>query len=415
MNHLAGGLALIVLLAGGLGACGSKGPEVPSPPPNATDTQPAQPAQATPPVPATQLPQAPQAKEDDELGRLAFSNSDWKTDFRKRSVPLKEIFSGGPPKDGIPAIDRPRFITVPEADRWLDDREPVQIVEIKRDARAYPLQVLIWHEIVNDVVGGSPLVITYCPLCNTGIVFDAALPDGTRLTFGTTGNLRFSDLVMYDRQTESWWQQATGEAIVGELVGSRLRLVSSSVVSWAEFKKEKPAGRILSRETGHTRPYGQNPYLGYDTGTPFLYRGPSDLRLPAMERVVAIEIGAASLAVPYSVLREQPVVHHTLAGQDLVVFYRKGTASALDSEDIREGRDVGSATVFDPHLDGMKLIFRMEGDNIVDDRTGSVWSLLGRAESGPLAGRELQPIASRPGQFWFSWVVFKPDTVVYTP
>lgn len=238
--------------------------------------------------------------------------------------------------------------------------------------------------------------------------------DGKVLDFGTTGLLRFSNLVMYDRQSKSWWQEFNGEAIVGEMTGTKLELLPLSIVSWKEFKAAFPKGKVLSRDTGHRRPYGSSPYAFYDSAqSPFLYNGPEDRRLPALERVVAVERGGESLAVPYSVLEKEPIVHLTLAGQDLVVFFQKGTASALDARNIAEGRDVGSVGVFDPNANGKRLTFRQADGLIVDDQTGSRWNLLGKAESGPLAGKELRPLVHRSAQFWFSWVVFKPDTVVY--
>ena len=162
---------------------------------------------------------------------------EWKTDFSRHTVPLDEIVSGGPPKDGIPAIDHPMFVAVHEADRWLGQREPVVVVRLGDETKAYPLQILIWHEIVNDVVGATPVAVTYCPLCNTALAFDRRL-DGRVLDFGTTGRLRYSDLVMYDRQTESWWQQATGEAIVGSLAGAELTFIPAPLVSWKTVKPE---------------------------------------------------------------------------------------------------------------------------------------------------------------------------------
>ncbi|MEE8465674.1 MAG: DUF3179 domain-containing protein, partial [Dehalococcoidia bacterium] len=221
---------------------------------------------------------APENREeiDAELRKAGINTSGWATDFQIRSAPYSEFFSGGPSKDGIPAVDNPKFVSVDEAEEWLDDREPVQVVDINGDVRAYPLQILIWHEIVNDQVGGIPVAITFCPLCNTALVFNAALPDGRVLDFGVSGMLRFSDLVMYDRQTESWWQQATGEAIVGDLTGTMLEFIPSPIVSWADFKQAHPGRQVLSRDTGISRPYGRNPYTGYDTGRPFLFRGPED-------------------------------------------------------------------------------------------------------------------------------------------
>jgi hypothetical protein len=234
------------------------------------------------------------------------------------------------------------------------------------------------------------------------------------LDFGTTGLLRSSNLVMYDRQTESWWQEFNGEAIVGDMTGTRLELMPLSIVSWKEFKTTFPQGKVLSKDTGRSRPYGSNPYTFYDSSSdPFLYDGPDDRRLPALERVVAIDAGTESLTVPYSVLEREAIVHYTLAGRDLVVFFKKGTASTLDKADIADGRDVGAVGVFDPTFEGKILTFRLMDGRILDDQTGSTWNLLGKAEAGPLAGKELRPLVYRAAQFWFSWAVFKPDTFIY--
>ncbi|MBI2872141.1 MAG: DUF3179 domain-containing protein [Chloroflexi bacterium] len=398
-------LVLLLALAGALVAC--------SPAASTPAATPRPRAFETPSPPATPQGQAP---DDDTIATTLLAAgimpTQWRTDFTKRSVPLEEIVSGGPRKDGIPAIDNPKFVPVAEASSWLAPREPVLALELNGDVRAYPVQVLIWHEIVNDVVGGRPVAVTYCPLCNTAIVFDAALPDGRQVTFGTTGNLRFSDLVMYDRQTESWWQQITGEAIVGELVGSRLRFIPASMVSWDEFMKAHPDGKVLSKATGYPLPYGENPYLGYDTRQPFLYQGPEDNRLTAIERVVTVAVGEEAVAFPFSVLEKEPVVHYTLGEQSFVVFYRMGTTSALDTTDIAQGRDVGATGVFVPRADGRTLTFRAHGEEIVDNETDSTWNLLGEAVSGPLKGQRLEPVLHA-NHFWFSWAVFKPHTKVY--
>lgn len=337
-----------------------------------------------------------------------------KTDFSKHSVPYREIISGGPPRDGIPAIDSPKFVSAREADGWLASREAVVALEIGGDARAYPVQILIWHEIVNDVVGGTPVAVTWCPLCNTAIVFRREL-DGLVLDFGTTGRLRFSNLIMYDRQTESWWQQASGEAIVGELTGKRLAMVPANLVSWQDYKTAYPSGRVLSRETGHSRPYGLNPYIAYDQGDPFLYQGPAIAgALPAMARVVTVDMGREAVAYPYDVLARVKVVNDTVAGHPIVVFWRKGTASPLDVGAVGEGRDVGSAAVFSRLMDGRVLTFEALGDKFRDRETGSTWDLLGQARGGPLAGRRLEPVTAI-NHFWFSWAAFRPDTRVYAP
>jgi hypothetical protein len=170
-----------------------------------------------------------------------------KTDFSRRTVELAEITSGGPPKDGIPAIDRPRFVAPSEAARWLQGDEPVIALRIAGDARAYPLQILTFHEIVNDTVGGTPVAVTFCPLCNASIVFERRAGERV-LDFGTTGRLRKSDLVMYDRQTESWWQQFTGAGIVGHYAGTRLATRPAEVVAFDEFRTAYPGGKVLARD-----------------------------------------------------------------------------------------------------------------------------------------------------------------------
>ncbi|MBI2401499.1 MAG: DUF3179 domain-containing protein [Gemmatimonadetes bacterium] len=345
----------------------------------------------------------------------AQADGGWRTDFSRHTVPLDEIVSGGPPKDGIPAIDRPRFVSVGDADRWLAGREPVVVLELGGEVKAYPLQILIWHEIVNDVVGGVPVTVTYCPLCNTALAFDRRLDDQV-LDFGTTGRLRRSDLVMYDRQTESWWQQATGEGIVGSYAGRKLEFISAPVVNWNRFKQSYPGGRVLSRETGFERPYGRNPYAGYDDpkGSPIaaFFRGRLDDRLPAMERVVGVEVGGQSVAYPFAALMTKRVVNDVVGGRAIAVFWVPGTASAVDARAIAQGRDVGSSGVFERLPDGRTLTFAPAGDNRFRDReTGSEWDVFGRAVTGPLAGRRLQPLPHG-NHFWFAWAAFRPDTRV---
>ncbi len=346
----------------------------------------------------------------------AGAEREFTTDFTRHTVPYAEILSGGPPKDGIPAIDHPQFISVTEADTWLKDVEPVILVQVGVDARAYPLQILTWHEIVNDTVGGLPLVVTFCPLCNTAIAFERAL-DGRVLDFGTTGRLRFSNLIMYDRQTETWWQQAEGNAIAGELAGQQLGFYPATIIAWAEFRDAYPAGQVLSRETGFNREYGRNPYVGYDdvNQSPFLFRGPTTPgTLPPMARMLTVDLAGEAVAYPYDVLAKARVVNDTVGGRPVVVFWAPGVASALDSGAIALGRDVGAAAVFSPELDGQRLTFRPEGERIVDAETGSTWDILGRAIAGELVGRQLAPVVSV-NHFWFSWAAFKPGTRVYQP
>jgi len=341
---------------------------------------------------------------------------EFSTDFSRTSIPYSEILSGGPPKDGIPAIDNPQFITVGEADEWLEDLEPVTVYEAGGETRIYPLQILIWHEIVNDVVGGQPVTVTFCPLCNTAIVFDATV-DGRRLDFGTTGRLRFSNLLMYDRQTESWWQQATGDAVIGELLGTQLTFLPAASIAWSEAAESFPDAQVLSRETGFSRNYGRNPYVGYDSinSSPFLYDGPATPgQLLPMARITTVDLNGEAVAYPNDVLVVQGVVNDAIGGTEVVVIWQPGLASALDSGSLAEGQDVGSTGVFERTVDGRLLTFSLNGDTIVDDQTGSSWNILGEAVDGELAGTILSPVV-KVDHFWFSWAAFRPDTRVYQP
>ena len=258
------------------------------------------------------------------------------TDFSRTSIDFASILSGGPPKDGIPSIDEPHFVKLAN---YTDaaETEPVIAFAHKGDARAYPLRVLIWHEIVNDTVGGLPVSVTYCPLCNSSVVFDRRL-DGRVLEFGTTGKLRNSDLVMYDRQTESWWQQFTGTGIVGEMTGKRLAMLPSRVESLAQFRARHPGGRVLVPTNPDFRAYGKNPYAGYDTSRrPFLYRGEMPIGIAPLAYVVKVGDRAWAL----DKLRKEG----TIVSGDLTLTWTRGQNSALDTPDIAGGRDIGNVVV----------------------------------------------------------------------
>jgi hypothetical protein len=346
----------------------------------------------------------------------AGANSEFTTDFSKHSVSYSEILSGGPPKDGIPALKDPDFVFVSEADAWLKPAEPVILVQVDADARAYPIQVLIWHEIANDTVGSEPLVVTFCPLCNTAIAFKRTI-NGEVLDFGTTGRLRYSNLIMYDRQTETWWQQATGEAIAGELTGTQLEFYPATIISWEDFKAAFPQGKVLSRETGYLRNYGHNPYVGYDdvNNPPFLYQGPATPnQLPPVARVLTIDLHGEAAAYPYETLEKVGAVNDTVGGEPVVIFWQAGTVSPLDSPTTGSGRDVGTAAAFSRQVNDQILTFRFEEGAIQDQETRSIWNVLGLATDGELAGTQLRPVISI-NHFWFSWAAFRPETRVYQP
>jgi hypothetical protein len=259
-----------------------------------------------------------------------------KTDFSKSSVDLSKIRSGGPPKDGIPAIDDPTFIPVSQAEQFKPT-EPVISLAINGDARAYPLAVLMWHEIANDTIGGVPVTVTFCPLCNASIVFDRRV-DGQVLDFGTTGKLRRSDLVMYDRQTESWWQQFLGEAIVGQMTGARLKMLPARVESFERFAKRHPKGKVLVPNNPNMRSYGANPYAGYDSlDRPWLYSGAMPKGIAPLARVVSVGTQAWSLDLLKARKR--------IESEDIVLTWEPGQNSALDTPAIAAGRDIGNVLV----------------------------------------------------------------------
>ncbi len=345
--------------------------------------------------------------------------ADWNTDWSKRTISLSELVAGiarPDPRDAIPPIDEPQFETVEEASQWLVDREPVVLLELGGTARAYPLRILTSHEVVNDEVEGRSVVVTYCPLCNSAVTFDREV-DGQVLRLGVSGLLRNSDLVMWDRQTESLWQQITGEGIVGDLAGTMLDFIPSPLVSWGEFRAEFPGGKVLSRDQGIYPPelYANQPYAGYDSSTnPFLFRGMPDDRYPAMERVVAVRIDGTNKAYPFSVMSQERAVNDEVAGAPiLVVFGADDTASVLDTGDVTTGRAVGVGLAFERTLGDDVLTFEPQGeDRFVDRETGSTWDLLGNALDGPLTGERLTPVVNT-NEFWFAWAAFNANAPVH--
>ena len=366
----------------------------------------------TPAATATPNPSAEAAKEAQrELIARRLQEDFPLLDTTTTTIDLIDIIGLLPP-DAIPSIDEPNFDTVEAAGAWLQAQEPVIAFEHNGDARAYPLHILTWHEIVNDVVGGEPVIVTYCPLCNSAIVFSRSV-DGEVREFGTSGKLRRSDLIMYDRTNESLWQQLTGEAIVGVDAGTVLDFLPAQIVSFEEFSAAYPGGMVLNQETGHFRNYGQNPYVYYDTGEQFIVAVPEfdDARLDAKERVLAVEVNGEAAAFAWRALSELVVIETAIGGEPVVAFWQPGAVSALDDAFIVGSRNVGAAGAFVPVLDGERLTFEERDGAIVDVGTGSTWNVLGQAVEGPLAGSQLEPVVSG-SHFWFAWSVFKPETRV---
>ena len=297
---------------------------------------------------------------------------------------------------------------------WLEAAEPVLSLTVGGETRAYPLQVMTWHEIVNDTVGGVPVAVTYCPLCNSGVAFHRRV-DGRLLDFGTSGKLYADNLVMYDRQTQSLWPQLTGQASVGVLTGTQLTAIPMGVVGWDQFLTAHPDALVLTRVTGHQRDYGRNPYVGYDDPDGRLLVEPPggrDPRLPVKERVIGIRLGDQAVAVLRQTIADADALTLTLAGREIVLWHRSGQRSALDEDTIADGDEIGTVGVFDPQLRGRRLTFTAGQDGFRDLETGSTWNVLGEAIAGPLQGRRLETVTHL-DTFWFAWVAFQPDTTLY--
>ncbi|MFN2323189.1 MAG: DUF3179 domain-containing protein [Trueperaceae bacterium] len=382
-------------------------------------------------------------------------------------IPLEDILSGGPPPQGIPALGfrgltgvasasaEPKFVAQDAAAEWLGDLEPVILIRVGGEARLYPLQVLTWHEIANDTLGGVPIAVTFCPLCNSALAFDRRVPvtdeqlaalrapgnttvraldmpadlataytrqigreapaQAVDVTFGVSGLLYNSNLLMFDDATFTLWSQLTGEGGVGELAGEELVRYPAQIVGFADARAAEPDALVLSRETGFSRAYGRNPYVGYDEiGSPaFLFRGDADGRLDPKTRVITVD-GAEPVAYPFEHLAEAGVVHDEVAGAPVVLFWGAGTATALGGAVIANSADVGSVGVFRPEADGRRLSFTATADGFVDAETGSVWDVTGRAHSGPLAGHVLEAVA-HDNTLWFAWAAFRPETEIRRP
>jgi hypothetical protein len=248
----------------------------------------------------------------DGLSEIIKAYPGWQTNFDKKTIDLTELMSGGPPKDGIPAIFIPKFETQSEAGNWLNYKEPVIALEINEEAKAYPLSILIWHEIVNDKIDNVPIVVSFCPLCYSAIVYDRRV-NGVEPYFGVSGLLRMSDLVMYDNVTESFWQQFTGEAIVGDMVGSKLVFIPAQIISFEQFKDAYPNGIVLSNDIDQS---------------PFLYKEELDRRLPPNEKVIAIKEEGFLKAYPYSITIKEKVINDKIDENHIVVFHGDGAVSA---------------------------------------------------------------------------------------
>jgi hypothetical protein len=327
----------------------------------------------------------------------------------KHTVPLDKIVSGGPPQDGIPSIDSPKFQSVQEADKILEDSEFVLGLNINGDIRVYPLQILVWHEIVNDVVGGKPIAVTYCPLCFTNQVFNRTLIDGNIVEFGTSGKLYNSNLVMYDRKSNSLWSQALGEGIVGDYSGIKLEKIPFDITYWKEWKKLYPESKVLSRDTGSVRPYGADPYGNYYTNDLILFPlANDDKRLGLKEIVIGLEDENQYKAYKLKDIETNKVINDVI-GEDkkiALVSLQPFMVRVFDRGIDDNVNDEGKKIIVD-------LFYNETNNTLIDRVTDSELNFDGKFINGQLQDKQLKRLAMDQG-FWFEWAAFHPETEVFS-
>ncbi len=312
------------------------------------------------------------------------------------------LVSGGPPRDGIPSIDTPIFVTGAQAEAkgWVSDGSLVDAIVTPNGAKAYPRSITAWHEIVNDKIDSQSTSLTFCPLTGSAIAYRGKAPDQTPLTFGTTGLLYNSNLVMYDRQTNSMYPQIMGLGISGPNKGVDLETVPVTTTTWKDWKAQQPDSLILSRNTGYVRDYNTYPYGNYDSNDSIYFPvGHQSTEFTPKTLVVGIRVGREAAAIVKNQLRTKPVVSFGLAGQHLIALYDPAT------DYVR---------VFSPNVNGTDHTFTTNSNaQPIDTETGSHWNPNGEAKDGPLAGTRLQ----QKGSFqvmWFGWYAFHPSTALVT-
>ena len=318
-----------------------------------------------------------------------------------------DILGPGNNRDAIPPIYQPQFESVESADSWLENDDLVGVLALDDEVHVYPLRMLVYHEVANDQIASVPVLVTFCPLCDTVIAFDRRVT-GEALLFGVSGKLLHKNLIMWDHQTESWWQQASGMAIVGDLAGEQLDFLPIRTLFWRDVRQNMPRARVLSRESGF--PESEAGFYNikmcptdYSTEPPLWTGGPTSEALSLHARVVGLNLKGA-VAYPMPALAQRQVVNDVVDGQDVVLFYATqpcaGSLGAATAD---------TASVYSPLVGERRLSFYPEEGAILDRETGSTWSPGGLAVRGQLKGSQLEPLPYTIS-FWFSWVAFYPDT-----
>jgi len=313
----------------------------------------------------------------------------------KHNIPLDKIKGGGPPKDGIPSIDNPIFANVPDS-QFMSDSDTVIGLEINGETKAYPIFILVWHEIINDKVGGIPVAVTYCPLCYTNQVFERLI-DGQEVEFGTSGKLYNSNLLMYDRLTESYWSQALGIAVKGELTGYELNLIPFDVITWGDWKKLHPDTVVLTTDTGYIRSYATDPYGNYYTEPRIMFPVEhTDDRMHPKEIIIGFNQDHIYKAYKQNDIELNIIINDSIGETPVMLI-------SLYSENSR---------AFERTINELVLNFEYVDGKILDLQTNSEWNYDGLSISGEYRGVQLKRMPIEPG-FWFEWFAFHPQTLVY--
>jgi hypothetical protein len=335
-------------------------------------------------------------------------------------VPEDQIVSGGPGKDGIPSLTNPEVVSAAEGDTFMLAEDLVLGVVVNGEARAYPHAILWWHEIINDVLGGKPVTVSFCPLTGSGLVYDPVIDEGDEgqvFNFGVSGLLFDNNLILFDRTTDTLWSQMRSQAICGSLQGKSPTLLPLVQMNWSAWKELYPEATVVSPNTGFSRNYDRYPYGDYDNvnNRELLFpQSVIDSRLPMKDTVLGIRNDGVARAYSMSLLEGgevRSVIHDEVNGLPVAVVYDRTSAMLLGFSRILD----------DPTMvEEMTLTFDLVDDGtfpfkLRDRETGSLWSLTGAALEGALAGAQLQPLTDSYTAFWFAWAAFNLDSEIYQP
>lgn len=346
---------------------------------------------------------------------------EWQTDTTKHSVDLSEL-TIAVSKDALPTLDFPKFIYKEDERYNFYEYEPVIAISYNGESKAYPLSLLTMFELSNDSVGGEQVMVTFCPMCNAAMAFNRKIKKDGRdilLTFGISGLLMHNDMIMYDKQTNTWWEQLMGEAIVGELAGTELKMMRALIISAKDYFDRYPDGKILSPEgidiidkTTHHRPFH---HLNHDNGkidTTYYLPETVDKRLPPLERVLDIHVEQHTMIYPFTAIAKKQVINEVFDNMHFVILYHKDMVSVLDEDDLSKSRRIGSATAFRSTMEGVNYTFHKKGNYFYDDQTHSTWDITGYCREGTLKNKQLM-ILPHSNHFAFAYLAFFPDAEIY--